>query len=74
VTKFKVGDFAAVGAMVDSCVSCDNCKHGEEHLCTGSGTVMTYNSECAINEHQQASYKGWPHLRAVVLAYRALSC
>ena len=28
VTKFKEGDLAAVGCMVDSCRTCDNCKRG----------------------------------------------
>ena len=26
VTKFKVGDLAGIGCMVDSCRECDNCK------------------------------------------------
>jgi alcohol dehydrogenase (NADP+) len=30
VKKFKVGDLAAVGCLVDSCRSCDNCKQGLE--------------------------------------------
>ena len=28
VKKFKAGDFAAVGCMVDSCRQCDYCKEG----------------------------------------------
>ncbi len=42
VSKFKVGDRAGVGCMVDSCMACDSCKHGEEHLCDNSATVFTY--------------------------------
>lgn len=42
VTKFKVGDRAGVGCMVDSCMECDNCKHGEEQLCENGKTLFTY--------------------------------
>lgn len=44
VTKFKVGDRAGVGCMVDSCMECGSCKHGEEHLCDKGSTVFTYGS------------------------------
>src|SRR5678816_1795679 len=30
VTKFKEGDIAAVGCLVDSCRTCANCRAGEE--------------------------------------------
>jgi alcohol dehydrogenase (NADP+) len=43
VSKFKAGDLAAVGCLVDSCRTCDNCKEGLEQYCT-SGAVGTYNS------------------------------
>jgi D-arabinose 1-dehydrogenase-like Zn-dependent alcohol dehydrogenase len=45
VKKFKVGDFAAIGCMVDSCLSCNNCKQGNEQYCSGTDTggVLTYN-------------------------------
>jgi D-arabinose 1-dehydrogenase-like Zn-dependent alcohol dehydrogenase len=33
VTKFKVGDHAGVGCMVDSCLNCDACNRGEEQMC-----------------------------------------
>ena len=42
VTKFKVGDRAGVGCMVDSCMECDSCTHGEEHFCERGQTVFTY--------------------------------
>src|SRR6266542_5384442 len=42
VTKFKVGDHAGVGCMVDSCGTCESCKHGEEQHCDNSATVFTY--------------------------------
>jgi uncharacterized zinc-type alcohol dehydrogenase-like protein len=44
VTKFKVGDLAGVGCMVDSCRECDNCKEGLEQYCT-VGMVGTYNGK-----------------------------
>lgn len=44
VSKFKVGDLAAVGCLVDSCRTCDNCKDGLEQYCT-RGSVGTYNSK-----------------------------
>lgn len=43
VKKFKEGDLAAVGCMVDSCRECESCKAGEEHLCE-NGPTFTYNS------------------------------
>src|SRR6476660_5983527 len=33
VTKFKVGDMAAVGCMVDSCRDCDTCRRDLEQFC-----------------------------------------
>jgi len=43
VTKFKPGDLAAVGCMVDSCGSCPSCKEGLEQYCDTGGTIFTYN-------------------------------
>lgn len=42
VKKFKVGDLAGVGCLVDSCRTCDNCKNGLEQYCS-NGAVPTYN-------------------------------
>lgn len=42
VSKFKVGDFAGVGCMVDSCRECDSCKQNLEQYCT-THTSFTYN-------------------------------
>ncbi len=42
VTKFKVGDLAGTGCMVDSCRTCDNCKEGLEQYCE-QGNIQTYN-------------------------------
>jgi uncharacterized zinc-type alcohol dehydrogenase-like protein len=43
VTKFKVGDLAAVGCMVDSCHDCPACKEDLEQFCQ-NGATFTYNS------------------------------
>lgn len=43
VKKFKAGDLAAIGCLVDSCRTCENCKRGLEQFCK-SGSVATYNS------------------------------
>lgn len=43
VTKFKEGDIAAVGCMVDSDRTCDSCRAGEEQFCI-SQPVFTYNA------------------------------
>jgi uncharacterized zinc-type alcohol dehydrogenase-like protein len=42
VTKFKVGDLAAVGCLVDSCRTCDSCKKDLEQYCI-PGFTGTYN-------------------------------
>ncbi|MGC2321750.1 MAG: NAD(P)-dependent alcohol dehydrogenase [Terriglobales bacterium] len=44
VKKFKEGDIAAVGCMVDSDRTCANCREGLEQYCE-SGMTLTYNSE-----------------------------
>ena len=43
VRKFKEGDLAAVGCMVDSCRTCAACREGQEQFCDGPAT-FTYNS------------------------------
>ena len=44
VAKFKVGDLAAVGCMVDSCRTCSSCEAGLEQYCL-NGFTGTYNAE-----------------------------
>jgi alcohol dehydrogenase (NADP+) len=44
VKKFKSGDIAAVGCLVDSCRECHSCQEGFEQYCE-NGPVFTYNSE-----------------------------
>ncbi|MFL6351250.1 MAG: NAD(P)-dependent alcohol dehydrogenase [Bryobacteraceae bacterium] len=42
VKKFKIGDTAGIGVLVDSCRTCASCKAGEEQYCE-TGAVGTYN-------------------------------
>jgi uncharacterized zinc-type alcohol dehydrogenase-like protein len=43
VSRFKVGDLAAVGCLVDSCRECQYCKEDLEQYCE-EGNTGTYNS------------------------------
>ena len=47
VKKFKEGDIAAVGCMVDSCRKCAACLSGEEQFCEQFMT-LTYNGQDKI--------------------------
>jgi uncharacterized zinc-type alcohol dehydrogenase-like protein len=42
VSRFKVGDLAGTGCLVDSCRVCDNCNVGLEQYCI-NGSSPTYN-------------------------------
>lgn len=42
VSKFKVGDYAGVGCMINSCGECDACKRSQEQFCENGKTVLTY--------------------------------
>ncbi|SFC44349.1 uncharacterized zinc-type alcohol dehydrogenase-like protein [Flexibacter flexilis DSM 6793] len=44
VSKFKVGDLAAVGCMVDSCGTCESCQQDLEQYCK-NGFTGTYNGK-----------------------------
>lgn len=57
VTKFKVGDFAGIGCMVDSCKECPSCKGGQEQFCEKGETVFTYNS--LERDKQTPTYGGY---------------
>lgn len=58
VTKFTVGDLAAVGCMVDSCRSCPSCRESLQQYCENGATVFTYNS---VDAHLpgQRTYGGY---------------
>jgi alcohol dehydrogenase (NADP+) len=64
VTRFKPADLVAIGAMVDSCKECHNCKAGLEQYClryatwtynapdriTGENTVGGYSDSIVVRE------------------------
>lgn len=52
--KFKVGDIAGVGCIVDSCRHCEDCNNGLEQFCATG--VQTYNS---IGHDGQPTYGGY---------------
>lgn len=46
VTRFKIGDRAGIGCLVDSCRKCEACdEHLEQHCL--NGFTMTYGSPCS---------------------------
>jgi uncharacterized zinc-type alcohol dehydrogenase-like protein len=57
VTKFKVGDYAGIGAFIHACGTCDNCKRGEEQFCT-NGTTFTYGRPDKYHNNDMA-YGGY---------------
>jgi uncharacterized zinc-type alcohol dehydrogenase-like protein len=58
VTRFRVGGFAAVGCMVDSCRQCGSCRSGLEQYCDKRDITFTYN---AADKHQpgKVTYGGY---------------
>ena len=44
VTRFKPGDLAAVGVIVESCLHCANCRNNLEVYCSDGGARDTYNA------------------------------
>ena len=55
VSKFKVGDLADVGCMVDSCGHCPSCGEGEEQYCD-NGFTGTYNGPLFGGENTHGGY------------------
>lgn len=55
VSKFKVGDLAGVGCMVDSCGHCHPCQEGDEQYCE-SGFTGTYNGPVFGGENTFGGY------------------
>jgi uncharacterized zinc-type alcohol dehydrogenase-like protein len=62
VTKFRVGDIAAVGCLVDSCRTCSSCQQDLEQYCL-EGFVGTYNG---VDKHLQMQTFGGYSERVVV--------
>ena len=55
VKRFKPGDTAAVGVIVNTCLECESCKAGQEQYCD-KGTVETYNSKEYSGEPTYGGY------------------
>ncbi len=55
VGKFKVGDLAGVGCLVDSCGHCGSCHEGEEQYCE-NGFTGTYNGPAFGGENTFGGY------------------
>lgn len=56
VTKFKVGDYAGIGCLVDACHECEECKNDREQYCKEA--VLTYHDHDQFhnNETTQGGY------------------
>jgi uncharacterized zinc-type alcohol dehydrogenase-like protein len=48
VKKFKVGEIAAIGVIVDSCRQCAPCHRGDENYCE-QGVTLTYASKDRVD-------------------------
>lgn len=59
VRKFKVGDLAGVGCLVDSCRTCENCTEGLEQYCL-NGNSPTYNGK--EQDKKTPTYGGYSKL------------
>jgi alcohol dehydrogenase (NADP+) len=46
--KFKLGDIAAIGVIIDSCRHCPPCNRGEEHFCE-EGSTLTYAAKDRVD-------------------------
>jgi uncharacterized zinc-type alcohol dehydrogenase-like protein len=49
VKKFRTGDLAGVGVMVDSCRQCPNCRKGLQQYCTVGGMTGTYSAHDRVS-------------------------
>lgn len=57
-TRFRVGDRAGVGPLVDSCRTCEPCKSGVEQLCD-TGFTPTYMGPDADFGHTYGGYSSF---------------
>lgn len=58
VTKFKVGDYAGVGCMVNSCGECEACKKSQEQFCQKKQTIFTYDCLDCFHDNEP-TYGGY---------------
>ncbi len=57
VKRFKTGDFAGVGCMVDSCRHCSACREDLEQYCEVGGPTLTYNGK--ERDSEQLTFGGY---------------
>ena len=48
IKKFRLGEIAAIGVIVDSCRHCPPCNKGEEHFCV-EGATLTYANKDRVD-------------------------
>lgn len=58
VSKFKVGDYAGVGCMVNSCGECEACKKSQEQFCEHGKTIFTYDCKDCFHNNEP-TYGGY---------------
>lgn len=58
VSKFKQGDYAGVGCMVNSCGECEACKRSYEQFCERGQCVFTYNMHDCFHDNE-VTYGGY---------------
>ncbi len=51
VSRFKIGDYAGVGCMVNSCGACEACKISHEQFCENGKVVFTYDCLDCFHEN-----------------------
>jgi Zn-dependent alcohol dehydrogenases len=56
VTKFKVGDYAGVGAIVNSCGHCEYCNRGEEQYCRQKVITFAAKDHFHNGEYTQGGF------------------
>ncbi len=66
VTRFRVGDLAGVGCMVDSCRACAPCRGGLEQFCE-KGNAATYNG--TLMDRKTLTYGGYSKVIVVDEAF-----
>lgn len=56
--KFKVGELAGIGCMIDSCHHCESCKEGLEQYCD-KGFLGTYNGNSRNPSKENLTFGGY---------------
>jgi uncharacterized zinc-type alcohol dehydrogenase-like protein len=56
VTKFRVGDIAGVGCMVNSCGTCENCLNDMEQYCLNGNTLTYQSPDKELGGYTQGGY------------------